>query len=164
MQSYYTLIASLPKLPREFDDGPIPISAATLRHRVSMLDHHDRQIVQQVSDFFRWDRQPRDRSDAEIRATHRRLVAEIRHPLVAHVVHHRFEMRMLVAALRCQRGGLPQPEFPDLPLAVWIQRHWDEPCFGLNDRFRWLPRFCQAIEDHKPNGTCSRNCGITGIV
>ncbi|WP_372895525.1 hypothetical protein [Stieleria sp.] len=150
MQSYYTLMASLPQLPREFDDGPIPISAATLRHRVSMLDHHDRQTVQQVSDFFRWDRQPRDRSDAEIRATHRRLVAEIRHPLVALLVHHRFEMRMLVAALRCQRGGLPPPEFPELPLAVWIQRHWDEPCFRLNDRFRWLPRFCQAIEDHQP--------------
>ncbi|QDV42002.1 hypothetical protein Enr13x_18450 [Stieleria neptunia] len=150
MQSYYTLIASLPQLPRAFDDGPIPISAAALRHRLSMLGHHDRQIVQQVSDFFRWDRQPRDRSDVEIRETHRRLVVEIRHPLVARLVHHRFEMRMLVAALRCQRDGSPPPVFPELPLAVWIQRHWDEPCFRLNDRFHWLPRFCQSLDDHQP--------------
>ncbi|WP_182866829.1 DUF2764 family protein [Stieleria mannarensis] len=150
MESYYTLIASLPPLPRDFDDGPIPITAATLWHRLSMLGQRDREIIQQVSDFFRWDRQPRDRSDAEIRDTHRRLVSEIRHPLVARLVNHRIEMRTVVAALRCQRDGLPQPEFPELPLSVWIRRHWDEPCFRLNHRFDWLSRFCQALDDDQP--------------
>jgi hypothetical protein len=150
MESYYTLVASLPRLPRNFDDGPLPITAATLRHRVSMLGQDDRKIVQQLSDFFRWDRQPRDRSDADIRATHRRLVAEIRHPLVARLVRHRFEMRTLVAAVRCQRSELGLPELPELPLSVWIQRHWDQPCFRLNARFAWLTPFCQALDDDQP--------------
>ena len=38
MKDYYTPVASLPPLPRQFDDGPIPITAASLRRRVSMLD------------------------------------------------------------------------------------------------------------------------------
>ena len=151
MDCYSTLIASLPRLPRDFDiEGPIPITAATLRHRLSMLGHDDRQIVQQLSDFFRWDRQPNDRSDAEIRATHRRLVLEIRHPLVADLVHHRFEMRTLVAAVRCQRSGMGPPGFPELPLSVWIQRHWDQPCFKLTTRFGWLAQFCQALDENLP--------------
>lgn len=151
MDSYTTLIASLPQLPRDFDfEGPIPINAATLRHRLSMLGHEDRRNVQQLSDFFRWDRQPRDRTDVEIRATHRRLVSEIRHPLLAHLVHHRFEMRTLVAALRCQRAGLPIPELPELPLSVWIQRHWEQPCFRLQARFEWLARFCDALDAQDP--------------
>lgn len=151
MGTYRTLIASLPRLPRDFDQGgPIPITAATLRHRLTMLEQEDRQTVQQLSDFFRWDRQPRDRSDAEIRATHRRLVAEIRHPLVARLVRHRFEMRTLVAAVRCQRSGLPLPELPELPLSVWIQRHYEQPYFRLQARFGWLSRFCQALDDGQP--------------
>ena len=151
MESYITLVASLPRLPRDFDvETPIPITSATLRHRLSMLGNEDRQFVQQLSDFFRWDRQPSDRSDTEIRVTHRRLVAEIRHPLVADLVHHRFEMRTLVAAVRCQRGGLPPPELPELPLSVWIQRHWDQPYFRLNTRFDWLVRFCQSLDENQP--------------
>ncbi len=147
---YYTLIASLPPLPRQFDDGPIPITASKLKRRVPMLVHEDQQVVYQLRDFFRWDRQPWDRSDAEVRATHRRLTAAIRNPLVAHVVHHRFEMRTLVAAVRCQRGGFPPLELPELPLSGWIRRNWDQPRFRLDARFRWLTPFCQALDEKQP--------------
>ncbi len=150
MESYYTLIASLPQLPREFDDGPSPITAATLRHRLTMLGHDEREFVRQLSDFFRWDRQPLERTDAEIRAMHRRLRSTIENPFVAKIVHHRFEMRTLTAAIRCQRSGLPLPELPEIPLSAWIQRHWDQTCFRLTARFDWLPRFCQALDDGRP--------------
>jgi hypothetical protein len=149
MDSYYTLISSLPQLPRDFEEGEVPITAATLRRRLSMLDHEHRRIVQQLSDFFRWDRQPPDRTDAEIRATYQRLIAEIRNPLVARLVKHRIEMRTLVAAVRCQRGNLPPPELPALPLSLWIHRHWDQPGFRLSARFDWLPRFCLALDDNQ---------------
>ncbi len=150
MKSYYTLVASLPPLPSHFDDGPIPITAATLRHRLSMLDHDHQRVVEQLADFFRWDRQPHDRADADVRATHRRLSAEIRNPLVASLVRHRFEMRTLISAVRCQRAGLVAPELPELPLTVTILRHWDQPYFRLSDRFHWLIPFCQALDNHQP--------------
>ena len=105
MTIYYTLVASLPPLPDSFDAGPSPITASTLRHRLSMLGDDDRQVVDQLSDFFRWDRQPIERSDAEVIATHRHLTREIDNPLVLSLIEHRFEMRTLVAAVRCQRVG-----------------------------------------------------------
>lgn len=150
MDSYYTLISALPRLPRDFESAEVPITAATLRKRLSMLNPDERSVIQQLSDFFRWDRQPPDRTDAEIRATHQRLVTEIKNPLVARLVNHRIEMRTLVAAVRCQRAGLPVPILPELPLSVWIYRHWDQPNFRLSTRFEWLPRFCQALDEHQP--------------
>ena len=150
MNYYYTPVASLPPLPRQFDDGPIPITAASLRRRVSMLDIEDQQVVRQLGDFFRWDRQPRDRSDAEVRVTYRRLTSAIRNPLVAHIVHHRFEMRTLVAAIRHQRDGLPPPDLPELPLSIDIQRNWDQPRFRLDARFSWLSPFCQSLDENRP--------------
>ena len=150
MTSYYTPVASLPPLPRQFDAGPIPVTAASLRRRVTMLDIEHQQVVRQLGDFFRWDRQPQERSDAEVRVTYRRLTAAIRNPLVTHIVHHRFEMRTLVAAIRHQRGGLPPPDLPELPLSIDIRRNWDQPRFRLDARFSWLPPFCQALDENRP--------------
>lgn len=150
MAYYYTLVASLPPLPRRFDDGPVPITAASLRRRITMLDVQHQKVVRQLGDFFRWDRQPQDRSYSEIRVTYRRLTANIRNPLVAHIVHHRFEMRTLVAAIRHQRSGLPPPDLSELPLAIDILRNWEQPRFRLDTRFSWLPPFCQALDENRP--------------
>ena len=151
MKSYYTLIASLPPLPRQFDDGPIPITASTLKHRVSMLDHEDQQVVYQLRDFFRWDRQPRDRSDAEVRATSPPFDRRNSQPAGRSI--------WSIIALRCGRWLRPsganvvdfrRPSLPELPLSVWIRRNWDQPRFRLDARFRWLPRFCQALDEEQP--------------
>lgn len=150
MKSYYMFVASLPPLPNRFDAGPIPITSRTLHDRLSLLDEDDRQAIVQLSDFFRWDRQPLHRTDAEVLAKHRELNAEIRNPLVRQLVRHRFEMRALVAAIRCRRSDLPPPEMADLPLAESIQRYWDQPFFRLNTRFPWLVRFCKALDDEQP--------------
>lgn len=150
MKSYYMFVASLPTLPRRFDAGPIPITAAKLRSRLDLLDDQDQEVLGQLSDFFRWDRQPIDRSDAEVVARHRQLTKSIRNPLVQQLVQHRFEMRMLVVAIRTQRAGLPPPLLPDLALAQDIRRNWEQPQFHLNTRIHWLERFCKAFNDQQP--------------
>jgi len=150
MKSYYMFVASLPALPRRFDAGPNPITATTLHHRLSLLDEDDRQILDQLSDFFRWDRQPLDRADDEVLAKHRALNNEISNPLVRRLIRHRFEMRTLVAAVRYRRDGLSPPEMPNLPLADSIRRYWDQPYFRLSPQFPWLPRFIKSLEEEHP--------------
>lgn len=150
MKSYYMLLASLPPLPSRFDAGPIPITARTLHHRLALLEEKDREVIAQLSDFFRWDRQPLDRTDAEVLSKHRSLSEEIQNSLVQRLVHHRFEMRTIVAATRCRRAGLPPPELPNLPIAESIRRYWDQPYFRLSTQFPWLPRFCKALDDEQP--------------
>ncbi len=149
MTMYYTLVASLPALPRSFDAGPSPITASTLHNRLSILTDDDRRIVGQLSYFFRWDRQPIGRTDAEVIAMHRRLNHEIGNPLVRRLVEHRFEMRTLVAAVRCQREGKSLPELPELPVSALIRRHWNQPGFRMSSRYQWLVGFCQAVDDNR---------------
>lgn len=150
MTMYYTLVASLPALPRSFDVGPSPITASTLRHRLSILTDEDRHVVDQLADFFRWDRQPIQRTDAEVIATHQRLNREIDNALVRRLIEHRFEMRTLVAAVRCQREGKRCPPLPELPVSDLIRRHWNQPGFHANSRYHWLDRFCQLLDDDQP--------------
>jgi hypothetical protein len=150
MTIYYTLVASLPTQPQSFDAGPIPITASTLRQRLSMLREEDRRVIDQLSDFFHWDRQPIERKDAEVIETHTRLNREIENPLVLRLISRRFEMRTLVAALRCQRAGAPRPELPALPVSTWIRQHWDQAGFRPSSRYPWIGRFCQALDDNQP--------------
>lgn len=150
MTMYYTLVASLPALPPSFNVGPSPITASTLRHRLSILTDDDRRVVDQLSDFFRWDRQPIQRTDAEVIAMHRRLNREIDNSLVRRLIEHRFEMRTLVGAVRCQREGKLCPQLPELPVSDLIRRHWNQPGFQTSSRYPWLVRFCRAIENDQP--------------
>ncbi len=150
MKSYYMFVASLPPLPSRFDAGTLPITAATLRRRLSLLEEDDQQVLGQLASFFRWDRQTIDRSDAEVVRQFRQLTLQIRNPLVESLVRHRFEMRMLVVALRCRRDGLPPPLLPDLPLAAVIRRNWEQPNFRLNSHVPWLASFCDALDDQEP--------------
>lgn len=150
MTMYYTLVASLPALPRSFDAGPSPITASTLRFRLTILTDDDRHVVGQLSAFFRWDRQPIQRTDADVIAMHRQLNREIGNPLVRRLIEHRFEMRTLVAAVRCQREGKAFPQLPELPVSALIRRHWNEPGFHMSSRYQWLVKFCQALDADQP--------------
>jgi len=150
MKSYYMLMASLPPLPSDFDAAPNPITAPTLRNRLLLLDDHDSHVVDQLANFFRWDRQPVDRSEAEVIQKHRQLRKEVHNSLVRKLIHDRFKMRTLVAAVRCQRDGLPMPMLPDMSVSDSIRRHWNQPFFQLSTREPWLEKFCQALDERQP--------------
>jgi hypothetical protein len=150
MKSYYMLIASLPTLPTRFDVGVNPITRQTLAHRLQTLDDDDGRIIEQLADFFRWDRQPIDRTDNEVVTTFHKIDSAIGNPLVRWVVNHRFEMRCLVAATRCRRDGLDCPELPELPVSAVIRRQWEEPYFGLSSQYPWLVRFDNALDKRQP--------------
>ncbi|KAA5539708.1 DUF2764 family protein [Roseiconus nitratireducens] len=143
MTSYYTLVASLPPLPQPFDSGPLPITRSTLRSRLDLLDDDDRMVVDQISRFFVWDRQPLDRTDEEVWQTHQRLMEQIDNPLVRQVVNHRFDMRTIVAAIRRKRDQ-EGPPIGVPPLAGMIRRNWDAPDFNLSTRYRWIGPFAEA--------------------
>jgi hypothetical protein len=148
MTTYYTLVASLPPLPQPFDSGPLPITRKTLRSRLDLLEDEDREVVRHISEFFAWDRQTLESTDAEVLKTHRQLLEGVDNAVVRQIIRHRFEMRTIVAALRKKRDGEGPPDgFP--PLIQLIRRNWDAPNFNLGGRYCWIDPFISANEKGK---------------
>ena len=139
------LIASLPQLPSNFDAGRTPLTRASLRERLKLLDVRDLEVTSQVSRFFVWDRQPLDRTDVEVYETYRRLMREIDNQLVRKIINHRVEMRTIVAGIRRKRMGAGPPIGPT-EISDSIRRGWNLPGFGLQSRYRWIDSFTRALE------------------
>ncbi|QDT16700.1 DUF2764 family protein [Alienimonas californiensis] len=145
MTNYYTLIASLPPLPTHFDVERPPISRRQLAERLSQLSEEDAETVRQLADFFDWDRQPLDRTDAEI-ARELTNLQTVQHPLVLRIIQHRLDVRIVVSALRRRRDGLSQP-VPIGELSETIRRHWSDPTFGLGGRQPWIEPFAKFMTE-----------------
>lgn len=142
--SYYTLVASLPHLPRTFDVEYPPISRRSLQARLAMLRDDDAATVRQLQDFLEWDRQPADRTDEEVVDEYRRIKAGVRNELVIRLIDHRLGVRTIVSALRRRRMGLGPPVGVG-PLATIIRKRFDQPQFGLERTQPWIEGFQSCL-------------------
>jgi hypothetical protein len=136
-RSYYTLIASLPALPARFDVDRCPITWPRLEDRLRMLEPDDQETLTGLLDFLAWDRQPLDRTDAEMIARYKALLAKTKHPLVRELIDDRIDLRTIIAALRRRRLAWGPPP----GIGQWtdpIRRRWSHPQFGLQTRFPWM--------------------------
>jgi len=140
---FYTLIASLPALPTHFDVERPPISRRQLAERLGQLSPEDAATVRQLADFFDWDRQPLDRTDAEV-ARELTNLRSVQHPLVLRIIRHRLDLRSVVSALRRRRDGHAEPA-PIGHLSETIRRHWADPTFGLGGRQPWIEPFARFM-------------------
>ncbi|MGN6546402.1 MAG: DUF2764 family protein [Aureliella sp.] len=144
-RAYHTLIASLPALPSRFDVDRCPITWPRLEERLRMLEPEDQQTLTQLLDFLAWDRQPLERTDAQVVAHHRKLVETLEHRMVREIVDQRIDMRLIISALRRRRLGLGPPtkigQWADL-----VRRRWNQPQFGLQVRFPWIAEFDRMLD------------------
>lgn len=65
-RGYYTIIASLPHLPRFDKAERLPISRERLIQRLKMLEPEDFKLAENVAEFIAWRRQPVGRTDTEV--------------------------------------------------------------------------------------------------
>lgn len=138
--SYYMLISSLPHLPADFDVERLPISRPRLLERLNMLSPGDAAVLDQLTDFLAWDRQPVDRTDDEVIARYEHLMKTIANPLVRKLINHRIEVRTIVSGLRRRRNGDgPPPGVGEL--AQTIARNWQHPQFNLQGQHPWIAEF-----------------------
>lgn len=141
---YYTLIASLPHLPPHFDVERPPVTARRLEQLLKMVNEKDQDILQQLNDFLKWDRQPIDQTDEEVVTRYEQLRPQIRHPVVREVVEYRINLRTMVGALRRRRDGVGPPLGVG-ELVEPICRNWHKPQFGLQRQFPWMRNFEQLM-------------------
>jgi hypothetical protein len=148
-RSYYMLIASLPNLPPHFDVEQIPIKRPLLVERLRMLHPADARVINQVIAFLAWDRQPLDRTDQEVFATYRRLMATISNALLREVIEIRMNYRTIIAALRRRRVGQSAP--PGVgPWVDQIRRNFQHPTFQLHGRYPWIEPLDRLLAEADP--------------
>ena len=134
---YYTLISSLPALPRRFEVDRVPITLPRLEHRLKMLTPEDAEVVTQLQAFLLWDRQRRDRTDEEVLPYYDEFMATMGNSLARDIVSFRMDIRTIMSGLRRRRRGLPPPP----GVGQWvdhIRRNWGHPQFKLAWRHPWI--------------------------
>jgi len=149
--SYYTLVASLPPLPRFDRAGRLPINRVRLLGRLGMLAPSDAEVVRHASALFDWDRAKTLPGDAEAVGHHRALERLCAGSALWEILAFPSDQKTLLAALRRRRLGRPRPA-PGEPWGVgrWvgrIQRNWEEPDFGLAPLLPWLPQVRSLLEN-----------------
>lgn len=148
---YYTLVTSLPHLPRFDRAKRLPINREQLEQRLLMLSDADAAVVQLAERFLNWQHQPIERTDEEMVAFHQKVLAASDNPVLHEMIGFRMDMRTVLAALRRRRRG----EGPPASDAAWgigalvqdIWRHWHDSFFRLESRFPWLPEVARLLDE-----------------
>lgn len=134
---YYTLIASLPALPKSFEADRVPITSPRLEQRLKMLSPKDAEVVGRLRAFLLWDRERLHRTDEEVIPYYEELLATIANPLARQIVGLRMDVRTIMSGLRRRRRGL----LPPPGVGQWvdhIRRNWQHPDFRLGWRHPWI--------------------------
>ncbi|MEM8610218.1 MAG: hypothetical protein AAGF92_24225 [Myxococcota bacterium] len=140
-ERYYALVASLPKLPH-FEQGEyVPITREALRSRLRGLTPQHFEELRVAGKLTRWQKQPRERSTADIVEQYRHAMGVIEHPALREIVDYRMGERTVLVALRMRKRGL-RPE-PGSPWGVGrsvrkIESAFDEPDLGMRALFPWV--------------------------
>lgn len=144
------VLASLPDLPRFDRARALPIREATLAARLALLDRDDARSIDDAMRFLAWQRQPIERTDAELVAAYRGFVRKDIPRALRSLVGYRLELRTVIAALRRRRRGLPRPAPSEAwgvgPWVAHIERHYDAPTFDLRGPLPWVTRAAELID------------------
>jgi hypothetical protein len=141
-QPYYTLLASLPPLPRFDRAERLPITRERLRQRNSMLTPEDAALLERAAEFIAWQRQTATRTDEEMITAFRKLHEQLAHPTLQSFFEFPIDQRTITAALRRRHRGFPAPSHGD-PWGVGryvrhIENNWDDPHFKLGAAHPWI--------------------------
>lgn len=148
--AYYTLIASLPWLPRFDRAESVPISEQRLTERLRMLQPEDALVIERGLAFLAWRQHPTERRDREMIDRYQQMMAVITDPTLHELVAFASDVRTIMVALRRRQRGLPAPT-PGEPWGVgqWvrsIEQHWDVPDFTLSTMHPWIPQARSYLE------------------
>ena len=149
-QPYYTLLASLPPLPRFDRAVRLPITRERLRRRYSMLTPEDAALFEHAAAFLAWQRQTAIRTDEEMIASFKKMEEQMAHPALQSFFEYPIDQRTIMAALRRRHRGLPTPAAGE-PWGVGrfvrhIENNWDDPYFKLSAVYPWIQQARYNLE------------------
>lgn len=150
---YYTLVASLPRLPHFEYAQWLPLSRKQIEQRLSMLLPEDARQLKAAEDLVRWQRQPLTRSSQHVALQYRRLMPEITNAPLREFVEYRMNQRTALVALRRKRLGLGPPAEGEVwGVGPWLNlmtTSWDRRDLGLGYLLPWIGEAEELLETGK---------------
>lgn len=151
-KGYYTLITSLPHLPRFDKAERLPITRERLLQRLKMLDSEDYKLAEMLANFIAWRRQPVGRTNDEIVSIYNQGVKLIfESKLLKPLFELSINQKTIMTALRRREKGLPRPNAGEFwgvgPLVSHIEHNWDKPFFKLQSTCPWIVQAENYLHD-----------------
>ena len=117
-----------------------------------MLAEQDAKVINQMWNYFAYERQPNERTDEEIVAFYHTMMREVTQPTLRAIIEFGMNQRTILAGLRRRHRGLPGPR----PGFVWgggqwvghIERHWSDADFNLTTVFPWVSEIRRFLESN----------------
>ena len=149
-KKYYTLIGSLPALPRHFEEAErVPISRLQLADRLKMLAPDDADVIEQMADFLAWERQPMERTDDEVFEHFEQFMKTVPDRFAREFIRRTMTIRTIIGALRRRRWGLDPPSGLS-PITSQIARYWNHADFHLGAKFPWIAEVDVLLQGDSP--------------
>ena len=147
---YYTLIGALPALPRSFEQvDRVPISPLKLDERLKMLEPQDARVLDEMSNFLVWERQPLEQTDEAILGRYNQFKLEVANRFASELISQTMEIRTIFAGLRCRRLQL-DPPLGVAPIAAQIAKNWMHPDFRLGTQYPWISEVDKQLNGDAP--------------
>jgi len=147
---YYTLVASLPRLPHFEAAEWLPLSRKQLDQRLSMLTPEHATQLRLTESLVKWQRQPVTRTSEQVAAHYRRVMAQLEEPSLHELVEYRMAQRSALVALRRRQLGLGPPAADEVwGVGPWLHLMidgWDSNDLGLEHLLPWLGEAAQLLE------------------
>jgi hypothetical protein len=148
-ESYYALIASLPRLEHFERAEFLPITWQQLDSRLRGLTPDHLRQIEAAESIMLWHRQPRGRTTRQLADRYSRAFKEITDPCLKDLAEYRMGLRSVVIALRMRRRGEAPVAGEPWSVGRWtvpIGTHWDAADFGLGAVFPWIDQARRCIE------------------
>ncbi len=151
-ERYYTLVASLPRLPHFERAEWLPLSRKELDTRLTMLSPDHARQLKLAEDLVQWQRQPVERTDRQVADNYKRVIPELGEPALREFVEYRMTQRTALAALRRRRRGLGPPQAGvTWGVGVWVERivsAWDRRDLAITPVLPWIEEADRLLESN----------------
>lgn len=143
-QPYYTLLASLPPLPRFDRAERLPISAERLQQRLRMLNSDDAEVLERAAVFLTCQKDAQRLTDSEMVDRFEKMADSMSTPRLKALFNFPMDQQTIMAALRRRQQGSKRPSDKE-PWGVGqyvghIMRNWNAPHFNLATVYPWIPK------------------------
>jgi hypothetical protein len=154
---YYTLVASLPRLPYFDRADRAPITPLRLEQRLRMLESEDARQLDRARTLAGWRMvSERPKTDAERAAQWHIALQETQNPALREFIEFRMDQQTILSGLRRRHAGLgTHTGDPIWGAGRWVRRieqHWDDPDFRLASMYPWVPEARACVEGNDAIG------------